>query len=52
MDTLFLIAFFAAFFIFTLILSALVDWALYRVFGIRLYPRRFFKSDKEVWKQW
>ena len=52
MDALFLAAFFASVFIFTLILSAIVDWALFQLLGVRLYPRRFFKSDKEVWKQW
>lgn len=52
MDTLFIGVFFASVFIITLILSAIVDWALFRLFGVRLYPRRFFNSDKEVWKKW
>lgn len=52
MDTLFLIAFFASVFILTLIFSAVVDWALYRVFGIRIYPRRFFHMEKDTWSKW
>ena len=34
MDALFLAAFFASVFIFTLILSAIVDWALFRLLGV------------------
>ncbi len=52
MDALFLVIFFSTIFIITMILAAILDWALYRVFGIRLFPRRFFKADKEVWKKW
>lgn len=52
MDTLFLVVFFSMIFIITMILAAILDWALYRVFGIRIFPRRFFKADKEVWKKW
>lgn len=52
MDALFLVVFFSAVFIITMILAAILDWALYRVFGIRIFPRRYFKADKEVWKKW
>lgn len=52
MDALFLVVFFSSIFIITMILAAILDWALYRVFGIRIFPRRFFKANKEVWKKW
>ena len=52
MDTLFLVVFFSTVFIITMILAAILDWALYRVFGIRIFPRRFFNAEKEVWKKW
>lgn len=52
MDTLFLVVFFSTVFIITMILAAILDWALYRVFSIRIFPRRYFKLEKEVWKKW
>lgn len=52
MDTLFLVAFFSSVFIITMILAAILDWALYRVFDIRIFPQRYFKADKEFWKKW
>jgi len=52
MDTLFLAVFFGTIFIFTLLFSVAINWLLKRYFGVSIYPRAFFKSDKEEWKQW
>lgn len=52
MDTLFLIVFFFVVFVATLLFSAGINCLLKRYFGVSIYPKDFFKSDKEVWKKW
>lgn len=52
MDTLFLIAFFFVVFLATFLFSAAINWLLKRYFGVSIYPKDFFKSEKDTWSKW
>lgn len=52
MDTLFLVIFFASIFAFVMLFSAGIHWVFNRYFGIRLYPKGFFNTDRDTWSKW
>ena len=52
MESLFLVIFFGSIFAFVMLLSAGIHWVLDRYFGIRLYPKGFFRTDRDTWGKW